>query len=264
MPPSPDIATINQGVYERPGLARWYSDWTTLWPVEEVVFAATASQWQGAKVLDIGIGGGRTCGFIAPDAGSYVGVDYSRTMVASAQARHPGLDLRHGDARGLTMFADGAFDFILFSFNGIDSVDDADRALILAEASRLLRPGGTFVFSSHNLDWSGNGRFVADMLRVTLSPSPVRTAKAFARVLVRARNYLRARKAYVRTERYMITPDAGDEFAAPHYYLGAAEAKRQLEAAGLEHLQTYDWTGTPVEAPPDTGSSSLYYVARKP
>ena len=260
----PDIAAINRGVYQRPGLTRWYANWTTLWPVEEIVFAATAALWQGARVLDIGVGGGRTCGFIAPKAGSYVGIDFSETMIAAAKARHPHLDLRHADARGLPMFADGAFDFVLFSFNGIDSVDDADRARILAEVRRLLRGGGTFVFSSHNLDWPGNGRFLADMLRVQLSLSPIATAKAFARVFLRARNYHRARKAYVRTERYMITPDPGDEFAAPHYYLGAAEAKRQLEAAGLLLVQTYAWSGRPIEAVTDATSSSLYYVASKP
>ena len=55
-----------------------------------------------------------------------------------------------GDARDLP-FHDGAFDVVVFAYNGIDFMASAgERAAVLAEIGRVLRPGGWFVMSGHS------------------------------------------------------------------------------------------------------------------
>jgi SAM-dependent methyltransferase len=41
----------------------------------------------GARVLDLGVGAGRTTSFLAPRASTYLGIDVSRKMVRSARRR---------------------------------------------------------------------------------------------------------------------------------------------------------------------------------
>jgi SAM-dependent methyltransferase len=55
------------------------------------------------------------------------------------------------DASDLTSFQDGAFDAVVFAFNGIDYVlPDQSRLQSLAHIYRVLKDDGCFVFSSHN------------------------------------------------------------------------------------------------------------------
>jgi ubiquinone/menaquinone biosynthesis C-methylase UbiE len=81
---------------------------------------------------------------------SYLGVDYARTMVERCKQDLPSYSFVVGDACRLDFAADGSYDLVLFSYNGIDHLDLADRERALFEMKRVLRPGGTMVFSSHN------------------------------------------------------------------------------------------------------------------
>ncbi|MBN8994592.1 MAG: class I SAM-dependent methyltransferase [Rhizobiales bacterium] len=101
------------------------------------------------KVLDIGIGAGRTCAPLSSMFGSYIGIDYSSELVAVARERNPGLDLRVMDGRALAFGEE--FDAVVFSWNGIDSVDFESRLKILQEMQRVLKPGGYILYSTHNL-----------------------------------------------------------------------------------------------------------------
>jgi SAM-dependent methyltransferase len=56
-----------------------------------------------------------------------------------------------GDATNLQQIATASFDAAVFSLNGIDSIrTDSDRSRCFQEIARVLRPGGYFIFSSHN------------------------------------------------------------------------------------------------------------------
>jgi ubiquinone/menaquinone biosynthesis C-methylase UbiE len=104
----------------------------------------------GMAILDMGVGGGRTTQYLCQIAERYVGADYSEAMIDACRQRFPGREFRHCDARDMP-FADGEFDAVVFSANGIDYIaSDEGRARCLAEVVRVLKPGGVFIFSSHN------------------------------------------------------------------------------------------------------------------
>jgi len=103
------------------------------------------------RVLDLGVGAGRTTPFLAPRASSYVGVDVSEEMIKRCKSKYPALDFRVGDASRLSEFADGSADLIVFSFNGLGTLaTDEQRQACLSECARILSLDGTFVFSLHN------------------------------------------------------------------------------------------------------------------
>ena len=74
------------------------------------------------KMLDIGVGGGRTTLHFAPLVKEYVGIDYSQNMIKACQERFAQVSFQTADARSMGIFKDSTFDFILFSYNGIDYI----------------------------------------------------------------------------------------------------------------------------------------------
>ena len=104
------------------------------------------------RVLELGIGMGLNLGFY--DAGkvtSVTGVDPSPELRAIAQAapRDPRLnvDVEDGTAEALP-FEDAGFDCVVCTFT-LCSVHTPARAL--AEARRVLKPGGRFLYCEHGL-----------------------------------------------------------------------------------------------------------------
>lgn len=102
------------------------------------------------RILDIGCGAGRTTRELADRGFDVVGIDISEEMVTRANRLFDDLDIRTGDATALE-FQDESFDFVLFSYVGIDSIHPPWlRRRALHEIRRVLKPGGRFAFSSHN------------------------------------------------------------------------------------------------------------------
>lgn len=120
---------------------------------ERLVMERVAREARGQPILDIGVGGGRTTSFLRSVSTDYVGIDYLEELVLAARSRYPDARFEHMDARDLSSFADARFALVVFSLNGIDGVPHADRATILSEVHRILRPGGLFAYCTHNLDY---------------------------------------------------------------------------------------------------------------
>ena len=104
------------------------------------------------KVLELGIGGGMNLiHYDAAQVASVSGVDPSAELRAIAQKapRPDGLqvDIQDGTAEALP-FADASFDCVVCTFT-LCSVASPPAAL--AEARRVLKPGGRFLFCEHGL-----------------------------------------------------------------------------------------------------------------
>lgn len=101
-------------------------------------------------VLDVGCGAGRTTAELHDRGFDVTGVDVSPSMVREAKRQFPELDVQQADATDLA-FRDDAFEHVLFSYCGVDLVyPESARLAALREIRRVLAPGGTFAFSTHN------------------------------------------------------------------------------------------------------------------
>ena len=79
------------------------------------------------------------------------GVDQSPIFIETAQRRFPYLEFRIGSYDDIAE-PDASFDHVLISFNGIDYAFPIEqRITALRESIRVLKPGGTLIYSSHNI-----------------------------------------------------------------------------------------------------------------
>jgi 2-polyprenyl-6-hydroxyphenyl methylase/3-demethylubiquinone-9 3-methyltransferase len=99
----------------------------------------------GSRVLDIGSGGGFLAARLADAGYEVTGIDPSMAAVRGAAAHvHASFARAVGEK---LPFADGSFDSVVCS-EVLEHVEDPGG--VIAEASRVLRPGGVFVFSLPN------------------------------------------------------------------------------------------------------------------
>lgn len=97
----------------------------------------------GKRLLDIACGPGYVAAEAARRGAKVVGLDFSASMLELARHRNPGIEFHEGDAEALPM-PDASFDAVTMNF-GILHLDHPEKAL--AEAARVLAPGGRFAFT---------------------------------------------------------------------------------------------------------------------
>jgi ubiquinone/menaquinone biosynthesis C-methylase UbiE len=79
------------------------------------------------------------------------GIDRSEVLIRLAKKRLPYLDLRVGSYDRIEE-PDCSFSHVLISANALDlAFPESQRITALRECVRVLKPGGTFIYSSHNL-----------------------------------------------------------------------------------------------------------------
>src|SRR4051812_15302485 len=122
-----DVVKYYESTYSSKNVIDWYDKLNFLFPGEKTLFEKYSDKIIGKKILDIGIGGGRTTGYFSTLDCDYTGVDYIEDFANLVASKYKSLTIRQCDARYMDSFADNSFDFILFSFNGIDNMDNEGR-----------------------------------------------------------------------------------------------------------------------------------------
>ncbi|MCY9784084.1 methyltransferase domain-containing protein [Nocardiopsis sp. EMB25] len=186
----------------------------------------------GDAVVDVGCGSGLAVAELADAGAAAVGIDPDPRMLSHARARRPDLDLREAGAYDLP-FPDGAL-------NGYRAekvyhvLDDTPRAL--AEAHRVLAPGGRLVLAGQ--DWDA---YIVDsdhpdttraIVRATADGLPAPRAPRSERALLLDAGFER-----VRVEGRVLT-FTDDEVLG--MLLGMARAAVTAGAVGEERAE--EWT----------------------
>ena len=253
-------SALSSRVYRDPGVVKAYAPWPYLPVMEAMALLKHQRAFVGGDVLDLGVGTGRTTLFLEPLARRYEGLDFSPVMVDYMRRQMPRVPVRLGDMRDLSAFQDGSFDFVFGSNNVISAVSHTDRLRTIAEVHRVLRGGGVFAFTSHNLGY----RDAHAGPRLRLQRNPVNMARnvvACGRSLV---NDARIRHHRFVGAAYELINDEGHEFGLLHYYVRRAVAEAQLQEAGFQLLDVIDPDGHFLAATdPDDHAPFLLYVARK-
>lgn len=122
--------------------------------------AALLGEVGGKDLLEIGAGAAQCSRYAARHHARVVATDISGGMLRQGA----GLNQAFTDATGLTVplvqcdatslpFADSCFDTVFTAYGAVPFV--ADSATLMAQAARVLRPGGRFVFSTtHPMRWA--------------------------------------------------------------------------------------------------------------
>ena len=245
------------------------SGWTDLG--ERTALGLVADEARGRRVLDVGVGAGRTTWFLRLLTDQYHAVDYTPEMVALALEQHPGLDIREGDARDLSDFGDESFDLVVFSNNGLDALNHPDRAQALGELARVLQPGGRLFYSTLNLD--GPARRDRPWRRSRMTGEG--RAHAMGMIAVRAAGEVRdgglSHRNWRRVDRFTdvhsdwaLAPLSAHRFGLLVHYQTLSRVSQELTDAGLVREFVLDIAGAPLSAGSGTSAVPWFHViARK-
>jgi ubiquinone/menaquinone biosynthesis C-methylase UbiE len=122
------------------GHAQWYETWNKPHAEHNAAEVANLLGPGEGLCLDLGCGAGHYFGVLTSTGRTVVGLDCSADQLRFAASRSR--DIVRGDAAALP-FADGSFQTVVAMWI---STDVDDFAVVLAQASRVLTPGGLLVF----------------------------------------------------------------------------------------------------------------------
>jgi 2-polyprenyl-6-hydroxyphenyl methylase/3-demethylubiquinone-9 3-methyltransferase len=171
-------------------------------------FKSVLGALDGVRLLDVGCGGGLLAARMAGEGARVVGADLSHPSLAAAKrhAEAAGLALEFVNARGesLPLVAE-SFDAVVTS-DFLEHVSDLDA--VIAECSRLLRPGGLFLYETINRTLLARVTAIWLFERL-LGLIPPRTHDAGMFIKPAELHASLARHGIVNRETRGITPEAG-------------------------------------------------------
>lgn len=182
------------------------------WPEERYLLGKYLRP--GDRVADLACGMGRTTLRLHEMGHPVVGSDLSKALIQAALRRFPYLDMRAGSYTQVDL-PHSSVDLVLISANAIDfAYPLSERFTALREAARILKPGGTLIYSAHNL-------------KALHLFSP----RYWRRPLWKIRHALRAFRRIARTDPHALEDGTCGIYAAPE------EIVRHTEAAGFRFLE---------------------------
>ncbi len=253
------INNNNKNTYESDDVVEGYRS-IDLQPPEVMIFYQYKVKLQDKSILDIGCGTGRTTHYLSQFTNQYCAIDYSSRMVAACKQSYPDVPVTQNDVCDLTNFADSSFDNALFSYNGIDYLDQKSRLKGMSEIHRILKKNGLFIFSTHNRD------FLDKLPRPTLqfSLNPIRFLININSYLTERKNYRNNKSLQSFNDDHQIIIDPSDSFRLLTYYITIEKQISQLSNLGFEVIDLFDLRGNRIEPSSKAKSSCwIYFVAKK-
>ncbi len=250
---------MNKRNYESKNVVSSYIKMTLQNP-EVMILVKHRESIVNKHILDIGCGSGRTTAILKNLSSGYIGIDYSMKMIESCRERFKDVRFARGDVREMSEFRDGEFDFIMFSFNGLDSINHKDRLQGLREICRVLKQDGLFAFSAHNR----RHRHAISRPIMKFSTTPCKQAGNLIKFFKSTRNRIRNKNHQVFNEQYAIINDVAHNYAMLTYNIDKVHQVSQLDDVGFETIEMYDTYGNMLNLDSDDKDSAwIYYVARK-
>ncbi len=265
-------------LYNSESISSDYAKRDYLEGAESSIIEKFGNRFKEMDMLDVGVGGGRTTKYFAPLMRSYIGMDYAPAMVRTCEAKYGGkYYFVESDVRFMNIFGDSMFDFVLFSYNGIDSFCHEDRLIALMEIKRVLRNGGYFCFSSHNLNWenlsnlfsfksngigrdkkNGSGGFI------TLFSDSIKSRLGTLRLNILNGNLWRKNFIQeIRENQRGLLFDNSLNGRISVYYVTRNEQIKQLENAGFKNITTYSRNGMSTEDEDELDRDGwIYYLCQ--
>lgn len=255
-----DIWRSNQQAFSKASAAEWYAV-QKLWPAEAIVLLKYRDAFFGRRVLDLGVGSGRTTRYFLPFAERYCAIDPSAVMLERLHSDFPDADAQDGDARTIVNFPGESFDFVFASCTLLDAFTHEDRIRTLAAIRARMAPGALFYFSGHNRDGAKVGK--GPELPQLNWRNPAAALQDLAHHVVSLRNFRRLRHMRVDTREYGMLNDMGHNWSLVLYHMSAPAQLRQITAAGFELVEAFSDSGDSIDPrEPETHSAMLHYVVR--
>ena len=256
--------TVDENPYDSEDAVRQYYVECHLQKPEEAVLNELRAKLPKMRMLDIGVGAGRTTYHFAPLAKEYIGVDYSKNMIGACRRKFRNYPKKFSfvvaDARDLNLFGDNYFDFVLFSFNGIDCMNHDDRLRTLREIRRVTKDGGYFCFSAHNLNYAWN--FATFKLSRKPAHLLLEARRLFLTRLFNRKIWKILRRKSQNKQQYMIIYDV-ETRARKMYYIAPKEQIDQLTNLNFKRIRSYDLLGKEIKNPSELQNATdcwIYYL----
>lgn len=230
-------------------------------PPETMILIRHREAFENRRVLDLGVGSGRTTRYLLPFCADYLGIDLSPEMLAHARRAFPGARFDQGDLRALGHLPDASFEFVMIAYNTIDVLDHDDRLALLREIRRIMAPDGLLVFSSHNRAWRSSGRppKLPPLPGLSGLPRWIYGAGRTVRSLI---NHCRLAPMQRVEPDYAIVTGSVNRSGLV-YCIDRDAQTRQLRASGFDTIGVYDIDGRkPEDGDMAAESYNLHFVCR--
>lgn len=144
-----------QEIYDDAALSWWSDDVRWVRTLKNLVPARLSffdrfTQWPDTDVLDLGCAGGFMAEALAERGARVIGIDPAAEAIAAAKAhaKATGLDIRYETGVGEELpYGNASFDHVV-CVDVLEHVSDLTK--VLAEITRVLRPGGFFLYDTIN------------------------------------------------------------------------------------------------------------------
>lgn len=239
-------------------------------PAERELLGELKDHWSKMRMLDIGVGTGRTSYTFSAIVKDYTGIDYSQKMIEKCKdviGEHDTVRFTLQDATDLSKYYDQKFDFVLFSMNGIDSVDHNDRKKILLEVHKNLDDDGFFFFSTHSLHTFPDSFPFRYRFSKFNKRKPIHSVYQWWKILlykVRMWNMYRGVDVQgIQGKSWAILITGDHDFKMQIYHIKPDYQVKELEGAGFEVISVYDDNGNLKDPLKDRINRYMYFLCKK-